>query len=76
MRKSIARDTFLLTMLLLTVKSVQAGEIHDAAKRGDLAKVKAILRQNPKLVNAKDKDGTTPLYVAASTGHTDMENFS
>jgi hypothetical protein len=41
------------------------GEIHDAAKSGDLAKVKALLKEKPKLVFNKDNKGWTPLHVAA-----------
>ena len=33
------------------------GEIHDAAKDGDLEKVKALLKDNPDLVNSKDNNG-------------------
>ena len=38
------------------------GEIHDAAKDGDLEKVKALLKDNPDLVFSKDNDGATPLH--------------
>ena len=48
------------------------GEIHDAAKRGDLAKVKALLKDNPDLVFSKDNDGKTPLHLAAVYGHKDV----
>jgi len=41
--KKIIIVILLLTMLLLTVKSVRAAEIHNAAKKGDLARVKALL---------------------------------
>ena len=54
------------------------GEIHDAAKAGDLAKVKALLKDNPDLVSSKTTDkssylfGGTPLDYAAMGGHKDM----
>jgi len=44
-------------------------EIHDAAKNGDLAKVQALLKQNPGLVFSKDHNGWTPLHHAAEGGH-------
>ena len=49
------------------------GEIHVAAKSGDLEKVKALLKANPDLVSSKDdKFGGTPLHLAAATGHKDV----
>ena len=48
-------------------------EIHDAARDGDMAKVKALLKENPDLVLSKDNiDGGTPLHMAASGGHKDV----
>ncbi len=41
------------------------GPIHDASRRGDQAKVVALLQQNPDLVSSRDKFGNTPLHVAA-----------
>ena len=41
-----------------------AGEIHTAARAGDLAKVKALLEANPQCVNEKDEQGLTPLLRA------------
>jgi ankyrin repeat protein len=40
------------------------GEIHDAAKAGDLAKVKALLKGTPELISSKDDKGRTPLHLA------------
>src|SRR5476649_2404567 len=48
------------------------GEIHDAAKSGDLAKVKALLKANPDFVNSKNTNGLTPLDYAAYSGHIDV----
>ena len=49
------------------------GEIHDAAKNGDLEKVKALLKANPDLVFSKDdKFGGTPLHLAAYWNHKDV----
>ena len=45
------------------------GEIHEAAGAGDLAKVKALLKDNPNLVFSKDNNDETPLHWAASRGH-------
>ena len=48
-------------------------EIHDAAAAGDLEKVKALLKENPADVNARDSlNGATPLVVAVINNHKDM----
>jgi ankyrin repeat protein len=62
-----------VTLVVLAWSSLAfCGEIHDAAKAGDLAKVKALLNSNPDLVSSKDNNGTTPLHLAAHEGHKDM----
>lgn len=55
-------------MALVSVSLAFAGPIHDAARKGDLKKVKALLAADPKLVNDKDAQGDTPLHVAALHG--------
>jgi uncharacterized protein len=65
----------LAAVLLITlVCSTPAfcGEIHDAAKKGDLAKVKALLKDNPDLIAGKDSAGATPLHWAVYGGHKDV----
>ena len=48
------------------------GEIHVAAQKGKLGKVKALLTGNPDLISSKDRDGMTPLHWAAQEGHKDV----
>ena len=48
------------------------GPIHDAAKKGDLARVQALLTEDPALVSSKDKDGNAPLHWAAGFNHKDV----
>jgi hypothetical protein len=57
-----------ITLLVLSYRSfVFYGEIHEAAKAGDLPKVKAMLKDDPALVSSKeDRFGCTPLHEAAS----------
>lgn len=71
------RKRFQLTVTRIAVVAVFAlfspvlsfgGPIHDAARKGDANKIKALLQQDPKLVSDKDTDGDTPLHVAALHG--------
>ncbi len=49
------------------------GEIHDAAQKGDLQKVAALLKDNPALVYSKSEvDGAAPLHNAAFYGQKDV----
>ena len=47
-------------------------KICDAAGRGDVAAVEALLQGNPKLIFSKDDKGNTPLHLSASHGHRDV----
>jgi ankyrin repeat protein len=48
------------------------GEIHVAVTDGDLQKVKALLKDNPKLALSWDYSGISPLHLAARWGHPDI----
>ncbi len=60
--------------MLAWSSQVFCGEIHDAAKNGDLEKIKALLKDNPNLVSSKDTNNinATPLYIAAAFGQTNV----
>ena len=66
------------TLLLLLVgggacqpSAQQTKALVDAAQRGDLEQVKALLQGNPHLVFSKDTNGMTALHWAANNGHKD-----
>ena len=46
--------------------------LHDAARDGELAKVQALLKDNPDLVFSKDAFGWTPLHYAVVSGQKDV----
>jgi ankyrin repeat protein len=48
------------------------GEIHDAAKSGDLAKIKALLKDNPGLASSKDLWDLTPLHMAVARSNREV----
>jgi ankyrin repeat protein len=65
---------FLLAALALTSPAF-CGPIHDAAQKGDLNKVKALVQSDPKVVTSKDKNGNTPLHLAAFHDHAAVAEF-
>jgi ankyrin repeat protein len=69
------RLTNVFLVVLACSIPVVCGEIHDAAKAGNLAKAKTLLKNNPNLINSKDDEGETPLHWAAMEGHKDMAVF-
>jgi ankyrin repeat protein len=67
----------LIAFLIALAWSIPAfcGEIHDAVMQGDLAKVEALIKDNPDLVLSKDNIGETPLHIAAAIARIDMINL-
>src|SRR5436190_4882526 len=51
-----------------------AGELQDAAARGDLDKVRALVAANPTAISAR-VDGTTALHEATRGGHVEVVKF-
>ena len=72
---SIRRRAGVLLLVLVWGSVVMAGEVHDAAKSGELAKVKELVKASPDLVFSKDNEGATPLLVAVKSGHRDVAAF-
>jgi ankyrin repeat protein len=67
----ISRRTAVMLIALVALafsRPALCGEIHDAAKNGDSAKVKLLLKGDPTLVSSKNENGATPLHLAASYG--------
>jgi len=61
----------ILVFLLISIfarEPISAGEIHNAIRKGNLEKVKLIITQNPKMVNSRNKEGMTPVRLAAMLG--------
>lgn len=65
-----ARTALLLAASFACGSFAFAGPIQDAARKGDVKKVKELLQQDPKLLNDKDKNGDTALHQAALHGQT------
>jgi ankyrin repeat protein len=77
---NLVRSSFLKTSHLALLMgaalactgAAYAGPIHDAARKGDVKKVQALLQGDPKLANDKDNLGDTPLHVAALHGQVEV----
>jgi len=69
--KRISLAALALVFIMMPSIQASAGELHDAAKNGDILKVRQLLEQGAN-VNAPDNFGTTPLHYAASEGKTDI----
>jgi ankyrin repeat protein len=64
---------FIVFALALTSGCVAfAGEIHKAVHENNVSKVRKLIKKNPDLVFSKDRDGFTPLHLAAANGYKDM----
>jgi len=75
-RYAIAAGIGILVGSLLAIASLYLPEeIHEFARKGDLDSVKALIEKNPELVDAKDKDGRTPLHWACRGVHLDVVKY-
>ena len=69
------RTTMLVALFVLAVGASYSAPIHDSSGKGDLAKVKALVAKDPKLVNLKDPKGATPLHFAVAGGQKAVVEF-
>ncbi len=74
MKKQIMIGSRIAFFLWISAAAL-AGPIHDAVRAGDLAKVKALVAANPKIVNEKDARGRTPLHFASGAGNVEIVKF-
>ncbi|XP_022750891.1 ankyrin-3 [Durio zibethinus] len=51
------------------------GDIHAAARSGDLSTLESILASNPLAVNSRDKHSRTPLHLAAWSGQAQVVSY-
>ncbi len=69
------RCSGLVLIILLAAGSVWPQEIFDVFRKGDVPAVKAMIEKTPRLVDARDGDGSTPLHYAALSGDPDLVRF-
>jgi len=70
-----SRVIFVLAAILASSSLALCGEIHEAVKNNDTAKVRELIKNNPDLVLSKDEDGFTPLHLAAANGYKGLVEF-
>ncbi len=76
MKKFGITGILILVVFLITFGSLAfADQIHELAQKGDLEGLKAFIEKNPDLVNARDKDGRTPLHWACRGVHLEVVRF-
>lgn len=69
--KNVKAFLFMIVFMLVFTSMAMGAEIHQAAKKGSLKDVKALVAKGEK-VDVKDKHDMTPLYYAAVGGHKDV----
>ena len=62
-------------LFLFPLAAGYTAPIHDAAAKGDLTLVKALVEESPELVNAGDQSGATSLHHAVAGGHKAVVEF-
>ncbi len=66
---SLASMGLICLILLTLAEGAAAQEILTAADQGDLARVRALLAEDPARISIRDEAGYTPLHKAAYSGH-------
>lgn len=69
---------FLILAGILNISAtlaLKAGDIHEAAKSGNLEKVKQLVTHQPGVIHALDDDSDTPLHLAAAYGHLEVTQY-
>ena len=65
----LSRAILIVLLILSFSPPAFSGEIHDAARSGDLQKVQELLDKDPSLVGSRDDLSWTPLHYAAAYGY-------
>ena len=70
------RTLMMMAAVFALLSSVAfAQDIHEAARTGDLIKVRALIEQTPGLAGARDQNGRTPLHWACRGVHPGVVDY-
>ncbi len=69
------RCLLLILFISLLSSTAYPDQIHDAAKYGDLEKLKVLLSNNQDLINSQDDFGATPLHWAGIRGQVEISMY-
>jgi len=65
----------LVALLIIVHQTAFAGQIHEAAKRGDIQAVRELVQKGVKINEDLDEYGATALHWSAVKGHKDIAEF-
>lgn len=72
---NVLKTIILVGMLLIIQSTSLAGQIHEAAKRGDIQAVHELLQNGVKINEADDEYGATALHWSAVKGQRDVAEY-
>ena len=67
-----SRVILIIVLIFAFSRPAFSGEIHDAARSGDLEKVQELLAKDPSLVSSRDDLSWTPLHYAGAYGYREV----
>lgn len=67
--KTLKTASIVIVFLMIDLSFGKAHEIHIAAEKGHLSRIKELLSKDPELLNFRDGSGRTPLHWACREGH-------
>jgi len=71
----MAKAIVMASLMLALASRMNAQDIFDAIRNGDLAKVKELVEKEPQMVNARNARQSTPLHVAADVDNVDIAKY-
>ncbi len=73
--KNTFATSVLASLLMIVHQTAMAGQIHEAAKRGDIQTVQDLVQKGVRINEDLDEYGATALHWAAVKGHRDIGEF-
>ena len=71
----ILKSIIVITLFILYTSVINAQEVFEAARTGNLEKIKELYDKDPLIIRLKTNTGETPLHTAALEGKQDVAGF-